>query len=169
MTLPLFDSVLLGARRKTDSGSTSEFEWTDGSPIEYSNWSPGSPTNDSEKACAQLNSHLARGSMEAGSSKVEATGNGDGLWSNVSCVKRNLVLCQKPQTWSLLQMQKNFIELREKLEQSMEEQKEAKANPGKNFELFNNIKNKSTDVSFPFSSVKLNKFFFSSPNRFSSR
>ena len=65
------------------------------------------------------------------SSKVEVNVDQNGLWSDVSCAKRNLVLCQKPQTWSLLQMQKNFIELREKLEQSMEEQKEAKANPGK--------------------------------------
>ena len=68
-------------------------------------------------------------------SKVDVNGNGDGLWSDVSCVKRNLVLCQKPQTWSSFQMQKTIIQLREKLENLMDEQKETKANPGKSFEF----------------------------------
>ena len=130
----LLDNVWLGARRKTNSGSTSEFEWTDGSPIEFSNWSPGSPTNDTEKACAQLSSHLSREADSKASSKVNL--NEDGLWSDVSCAKKNLVLCQKPQTWSLLQLQKTIIQQREELKQTKENLEKVQANPGRIFNFY---------------------------------
>jgi hypothetical protein len=58
-----------------------EFIWIDSSELRFSNWATGSPTRKFDKNCVQITSD----------------GNPIGGWINVSCKKKNVVICQKTQ------------------------------------------------------------------------
>ena len=71
------------------------YKWNDGSKLVYENWVGGGPKKDS-KLCVQL-------FLE------EQDNPWYGKWSEVSCSKKNLVVCQKPQDWSLSRLQKALV------------------------------------------------------------
>jgi hypothetical protein len=58
-----------------------EYIWIDGSELIFTNWATGSPTRKFDKSCVQMTSD----------------GNPIGKWVNVSCKKKNIVICQKAQ------------------------------------------------------------------------
>jgi hypothetical protein len=126
-----FDSVWIDAKRNSDNKT---FSWNDGSKIEYSNWSEGSPSEDVDSNCVQINSRFAK---LLSSDEILETQSVEGAWSNVPCKKRNLVLCQKMQVWSFPQLQYEFLNARKELKdtkdqlsETQSEVKSLKSNPG---------------------------------------
>lgn len=65
-----------------------EYQWSDGTELHYTNWDEGSPKYDPEY-CVQM--------------ETEPTNFGN--WSDVLCLKKNLVICEKNQKWTLDQLQ----------------------------------------------------------------
>jgi hypothetical protein len=95
--------------------SEGEYTWVDdGSKIRYSNWADDSPSNETERGCVELASHL---------SKVK-----DGQWRDVPCEKANFVLCETLQKWSIYDMQKFILNLRFEVEEKITH---IISNPGK--------------------------------------
>ncbi len=85
-THKVVDNIWIGAKY------TNKFKWTDDSDLVFTYWAEGSPKNKTDR-CIQLNSDE----------------NSVGKWSDVFCNKKNLVVCQKMQTWSLFQLQKVLL------------------------------------------------------------
>jgi hypothetical protein len=95
----VFDSFWIGARKNEEG----KFEWdNDGSPVVYTNWAPEHPTDNMENECLQLTSKV-------GKNKAEVD---DGLWKDVPCNKRNLVVCQKGATLSIPEIQAVLFDLK---------------------------------------------------------
>jgi len=69
--------------------TNNKYKWTDDSDLVFTNWAQGSPKNKTDH-CVQLQSDE----------------NSFGKWSDVLCNRKNLVVCQKMQTWSLSHLQK---------------------------------------------------------------
>jgi hypothetical protein len=78
------DNVWLGAKFQDK-----KFSWQDGSPLSYANWTKGSPRNVPD-TCIE----------------IDSTPQTIGAWIDISCTKKNLVVCQKMQTWSIPVIQK---------------------------------------------------------------
>ena len=83
------DSVWVGFKQKDGS-----YKSIDNNNVSYINWALGYPVAKSSYDCVQLNTH----------------GVFDNKWTNEPCSKKNLVFCQKPQTWSFEHLQSLFIE-----------------------------------------------------------
>jgi hypothetical protein len=85
------DAVWIGAKY-----SSNKFKWADDSDLSFTNWAEGSPSNINITGnnCIQI--------MPEGSSK--------GKWIDEPCKKKNLVVCQKMQTWSLSLLQKALLD-----------------------------------------------------------
>lgn len=89
------DNVWLGARY---SNASRHFQWEDGSNItHFTNWAPGNPK-------AVVESHQAPSSLQS-CVQMHAETEILGRWSNEPCAKKNLVVCEKEQRWSLEKMQ----------------------------------------------------------------
>jgi hypothetical protein len=86
-THKVVDNIWIGAKY-----TSNKFEWTDDSDLVFTNWAEGSPKNKTDH-CVQL---------QADETSV-------GKWSDVLCDKKNLVVCQKMQTWPLSQLQKILL------------------------------------------------------------
>lgn len=70
--------------------------WTDGTEYEYINWESGNPKYN-ESYCVQILTESTK----------------FGLWSEESCLKKNLVICEKIQSWTMVQMQTALMELQD--------------------------------------------------------
>jgi hypothetical protein len=94
------DNVWLDGVRREDG----DFEWSDGLDIIfYTNWGRGSPSNYTEKNCIQLTSYLATNLLKED----------QGYWTDVSCARKNSVVCQKLQKFEFNDLQKIVLEERE--------------------------------------------------------
>ncbi len=93
------DNVWIDASRREDG----DFEWGGGFEIEYSNWETGSPSNYSEKNCIQLTSYLTANLVKEN----------EGFWTDVTCSRRNSVVCQKLQKFEFKDLQKVVFDERE--------------------------------------------------------
>lgn len=71
------------------------YKWSDGTKFTYKNWAPGSPKNQSQY-CVQ---------MELFNEKNY------GIWSDVLCTLKNVVLCEKKQLRSRLHLQKMVMSM----------------------------------------------------------
>lgn len=69
------------------------YKWSDGSQLIYTNWDSGSPKNNSSY-CVQVE-----------------TENNYGIWSDVLCTKKNLVVCEKVQLWSAQYLQSTVMNI----------------------------------------------------------
>lgn len=84
------DNVWIGAKF-----INSKYKWIDDdSDLTFTNWFDGSPRNLSGY-CVQMNSDIAS----------------VGKWVDEPCTRRNLVVCQKMQTWSEARMQQIVLNL----------------------------------------------------------
>jgi hypothetical protein len=72
--------------------TNNKYKWEDDSDLVFTNWEQGSPKNQTDH-CVQLLSDE----------------NSFGKWSDVLCNRKNLVVCQKMQTWSLSNLQKLLL------------------------------------------------------------
>lgn len=93
-TLKVIDNIWIDAK---NTGNI--FKWADGSDLSFTNWAVGSPRNETGYECVQMTSDV--------SSK--------GKWVNEPCGKRNLVVCQKMQIWSISHLQKALMDARKEL------------------------------------------------------
>ncbi len=84
------DTVWIGAK---NNSNWAKFKWADDSDLSFTNWAEGSPSNITGNNCVQM--------VLEGSSK--------GKWVDEPCNKRNLVVCQRMQTWSLSLICKKFF------------------------------------------------------------
>ncbi len=97
-THKILDNVWIGAKY-----TSNKFKWTDDSDLSFTNWGQGSPRNKTDY-CVQMQSDEAS----------------VGKWIDEPCGKKNLVVCQKMQTWSISHLQKTLLDARKKLEDSLE-------------------------------------------------
>ncbi len=81
------DNLWLGGHLVTGGGNA--FQWKDGSNFTFANWASGNPKNNPSDNCIQMNAD----------EEVRAK------WTNVPCTKKNLVVCERKQTWSNAKMQ----------------------------------------------------------------
>jgi hypothetical protein len=106
----VIDGVWIGATRIEN---TTEFIWDDDTDVFFSNWEPGYPTDNELRKCVRMSSELSRSrdqdQHDGHNRHVRAK---DGEWADVNCEGRNVVLCQKLATWSLLFLQKRLLEAR---------------------------------------------------------
>jgi hypothetical protein len=86
-TNKIADNVWIGVKY-----TSNKYKWTDDSDLVFTNWAEGSPKNKTDH-CVQLHSD------ETSFGKL----------SDVLCNKKNLVVCQKMQTWSLSHLQKLLL------------------------------------------------------------
>jgi hypothetical protein len=89
-THKVVDNIWIGAKY-----TSNKFKWSDDSDLVFTNWAEGSPKNKTDH-CVQLNSDE----------------NLVGKWSDVLCSKKNLVVCQKRQTWSLSHLQEILLDVK---------------------------------------------------------
>jgi len=96
----LYDNIWLGL--KFDE-TRDDFYWRDGRAVNYHNWAPGFPReiNDTDR-CVEMRppNNLVRSPS---------------LWYDVSCRKRNLVVCQKKPSWTIDEIAKEIVELRKQV------------------------------------------------------
>jgi hypothetical protein len=75
--------------------NNNKYKWNDDSDLVFTNWAQGSPKNKTDH-CVQMNSDETS----------------FGKWSDVLCDKKNLVVCQKRQTWSLSRLQEILLDVK---------------------------------------------------------
>lgn len=114
-TLSIETNVWTGARRLNEG---EEFVWTDGSELSYTNWTEGSPTNNSKRNCVALESGLARNILAINDKENKLSTSNVGSWRDQSCEVGNYVLCEKLQSWSLAQLQQIVLKTRAELQES---------------------------------------------------
>lgn len=100
------NNVWIGAERRP--GSSSEFNWNDGSPVmRYTNWGIGRPSDDVRRPCVLMQSELLRGFS-------------DMSWTDISCAAGSWFICQKLQSWSLEHFQQAILTTRREMQHSVE-------------------------------------------------
>lgn len=85
------DNVWLGGQESTtdDNHLQIHFKWSDSSRLTFTNWALGNPKKDSQSTCIQMHSEKEL----------------RGKWSNEPCTRKNLVVCERTQSWSMSKMQ----------------------------------------------------------------
>ena len=93
----IVENIWLGAKR---DAKTKTFHWDDinNSNFTYSNL--GEIKNSSDYECIEM--------IPIGKEK--------GKWTNTSCKKKNIVVCQKMQDWTLARLQKEFFDLKKQFQ-----------------------------------------------------
>jgi len=85
----IVDNVWLSAKF-----TINKYKWQDGAELIYNNWAVGSPKNATDH-CVQLDSE--EGLV--------------GKWIDGPCQRKNLVVCQKKQVWSIARLQENLLKV----------------------------------------------------------
>ena len=100
----IVDNIWLGAKRDS---KTKKFHWDDVSnpSFTYENW--GRLNNNNDFECAEM--------IPYGQEK--------GKWTDTSCKKKNLIVCQKMQGWTLARFQKEFLDSKKQYENQISELK----------------------------------------------
>jgi hypothetical protein len=94
-TKKISENVWLGLKKNDNN-----FKWSDGSNLEFANWLTGNPSNKSDHNCVQVLPE---------SSPI-------GKWSDITCNKKNVAICQKIPTLSLTLLHKMYLETKKELE-----------------------------------------------------
>jgi hypothetical protein len=94
-TKKIAENVWLGLKKDNNN-----FKWSDGSNLDFANWLTGNPSNKSDHNCVQ---------MLPESSPI-------GKWSDITCNKKNIAVCQKNAILSLTLLSKILLETKDELE-----------------------------------------------------
>lgn len=98
-TKQIKESIWIGA--KLSGNKKDQFQWSDNSYLNYTNWAPHSPKNSTNTACVQM---MAENLIA-------------GKWADEPCSKRsNLAACQMPQSWSIEKLHEKLLQTREEVE-----------------------------------------------------
>lgn len=108
-THDIFDNLWLGGRYDNQSAI---FKWEDGEPLTYTNWQESYPKNTTD-SCIELRPPEVKSSTYAA-----------GKWADVTCQKRNLVICQRTFSWSLEDAVKEIVRIRKELQEEKENLRE---------------------------------------------
>jgi len=92
-TLKVVDTIWIGAKY-----SNIKFIWTDNSDLSFTNWAAGSPSNNANKGYVQM---MPDGSLM-------------GKWADELCTKKNLIVCERMQSWVIFDLQKSLLASRKK-------------------------------------------------------
>lgn len=96
------NNAWIGAKRRL--GSETEFDWSDGSPVQaYTNWEVGRPSTEVRKPCVQMQSRISRGIS-------------DMKWSDSGCTTGDWFICQKLQPWPFDYLQRAILAIRRQME-----------------------------------------------------
>lgn len=90
----IVDNVWLGGKNDSVYSNQRVYRWQDGSNLTFTNWENGYPKDRSVDSCIQMNSDK----------EVQ------GKWTNEPCARKNLVVCEKKQTWSLEKIQTLLVQ-----------------------------------------------------------
>jgi hypothetical protein len=127
------DNIWLGLERDNNS-----YKCTDGSEMDFSNWSKGSPNNKTDNNCVQMLSE---------SDPV-------GQWANEPCNKKSVIVCQKTPTVTISFLHKKLLETNKKLietQQILNEYLNNKSsNKWINYELFTDTDGKRKAFFIPY-------------------
>lgn len=121
--LHITEGVWLEAIRENNS---SPFKWEDGSYLVYKNWDINRPSGDEESNCAQFDPKTTR-------------------WTDISCARKGLVVCQKLQMWTFPELQNEFFEWRQNFEERFEQMFEEIDHKLERIELLEDSLNKLSD------------------------
>ncbi len=99
------DSVWIGGNK---NNSNHKFQWEDGSEFSYSNWDD-SGFDKAGNDCIEMQTEIGY-----------ANSNRLGKWIQVSCEKRNLVLCQFIQNWSTSRIETAFLDFKIRVEATID-------------------------------------------------
>jgi len=91
--------VWIGATRS----SPTEFQWEDGSPVEYANWAVESPSNVTGRDCVAMMSRLSKSGR-----RIDE----DGQWRDITCTSPNYFLCESIPVWTTDDILAALIETR---------------------------------------------------------
>lgn len=107
------DNFWLGSKLQLSPGGVATFKWVDNTELTYTNWVSRGTRNRSDY-CVQ----------------IEAEPESQGKWADEPCEKKNAVVCQKRQIWSLDRLQESFLSTRNELRGSLQTEvhKNAEAN-----------------------------------------
>src|SRR5699024_6530309 len=81
--------------------------------LHFTNWASGNPSNSGDRACVQLIPEVAN----------------RGKWMDEPCDKKNRVVCQRPQQWSIVQLQQAFLDVRKELNDQRKKVESLEENP----------------------------------------
>ncbi len=99
----IVDDVWIGARFNEDKN---DFVWLDGSDLEYTNWAPGYPRNDTDVDRCVI--------IRPPGSKMEADAD-EAKWFDVSCYTHKIVACQRDPVWSNAKIVDQIVKLTEQI------------------------------------------------------
>lgn len=85
-----------------DQDSLHDFYWESGKTVQFSNWGPEFPSNNSGRGCVEM--------MSENSLRQEISA-ATGDWHDVTCSKGNWVLCEKIPPWSVGDMINGILDL----------------------------------------------------------
>ncbi len=88
------DNVWLGAKNDNVAAHQNVFHWSDGCNLTFTNWASRYPKIRTTDSCVQMH----------------ANDDLKGKWSNEQCAKKNLVVCEKAQTWSFKKLQELVVQ-----------------------------------------------------------
>jgi len=97
--------VWIGATRVSET----DFEWADGSLVEYANWAIDSPSATDGKDCVAMQSRLQRMEDE------------DGKWKDLSCNTPNYFVCETRPSWSVEDILEVLLATRKALNKTKED------------------------------------------------
>ncbi|KAJ6220211.1 hypothetical protein RDWZM_006023 [Blomia tropicalis] len=120
-TSGVVDSVWLGGKRINNSNV---FKWIDGFEFNYTNWKEDSPTNQHGRDCIQMNSpfvfSIQNSTQFVENARVSTKHLSVGQWIDAPCKKKNLVVCQKLQHWSIARLQKTLLDAKKEFQDSLQ-------------------------------------------------
>jgi hypothetical protein len=119
-TNKIVENVWLGLKKNNNN-----FNWSDGSNLDFTNWLTGNPSNKSDHNCVQMLSE---------SSHI-------GKWSDITCNKMNVAICQKNPTLSLTFLHKILLENKKELEETKKGLEETRKKSEENILKFNKFLN----------------------------
>jgi hypothetical protein len=87
------------------------FLWTSGDDMAFTAWDINSPSKIRRNKCMQMRFMYSPVSSEADDIEAEEGLPLNGQWTDIPCRKRNLVVCEKVQNWTLNRVQQNVIKI----------------------------------------------------------
>ena len=142
--IKIVDNIWLGAKRDP---KTKKFHWDDvmHTNFTYENW--GEINNDTTSECVEM---VSEGHLK-------------GKWTETSCIKSNIVVCQKMQDWTLARLLKEFLDSKKQYEKEIFQLKNTINNLQNNSAKFQNENNelkekfKNLNLTFENKFSKLNE------------
>jgi hypothetical protein len=116
-TNQVIDSVWLWGQRSGNSSGNPSFLWNNGEDMAFNSWAEGSPSRLKYAKCMQMRFLFSSMSMSIDSNEEgpDFEGPTNGEWTDIPCRKRNLVVCERVQNWTVTRIQETLMNTIRKL------------------------------------------------------